>query len=129
MKSPNFCYRKATCFSIELKMPRSLTNEWSRSTNSEARSKLNYNAAFTEPSFNYSAPAELFLSRRTGKARTKYRRFATAAEAIRYAVEDLPALRTLGAFMQVGDERFNGDQIQRLYDDSDYPLQKSFSVD
>ena len=59
----------------------------------------------------------------------KYRRFATAAEAIRYAVEDLPALRTLGAFMQVGDERFNGDQIQRLYDDSDYPLRKSFSVD
>jgi hypothetical protein len=80
-------------------------------------------------SFNYSAPAESFLSRRTGKARTKYRRFATAAEAIRYAVEDLPALRTLGAFMQVADERLNGDQIQRLYDDSDYPLQKSFGGD
>jgi hypothetical protein len=78
-------------------------------------------------SFDYGAPAELFLSRRTGKARIKYRRFATAAEAIRYAVEDLPALRTLGAWMQVGDGRFNGDQIQRLYDDSDYPLRKTSS--
>ena len=43
-------------------------------------------------------------------------RFATAAEAIRYAVEDLPALRSLGAWMQVGDERFNSDEIQRLYE-------------
>ena len=74
--------------------------------------------------FDYSTPAELFLSKRTGRGRTKYRRFATAAEAIRYAVEDLPALRSLGAWMQVGDERFNSDEIQRLYDDSDYPLRK-----
>ena len=81
------------------------------------------------PPFDYSAPAELFLAKRTKSSRENYRRFATVAEAIRYAVEDLPALRTLGAFMQVGDERFNGDQIQRLYDDSDYPLRKSFSVD
>ena len=74
--------------------------------------------------FDYSKPAELFLSKRTSRGRTKYRRFATAAEAIRYAVEDLPALRSLGAWMQVGDERFNSDEIQRLYDDSDYPLRK-----
>ena len=31
--------------------------------------------------FDYSAPAELFLSKRVGKARVKYRRFATATEA------------------------------------------------
>jgi hypothetical protein len=78
-------------------------------------------------SFDYSAPAELFLSRRTKSRREKYRRFATAAEAIRYAVEELPALRSLGAFLQVGDERFNSDEIQRLYDNGDYPLRKSTS--
>jgi len=51
-------------------------------------------------SFDYDAPAELFLSRNTKRSRQKYRRFATAAEAIRYAVEDLPALRSLGVAMK-----------------------------
>jgi hypothetical protein len=47
------------------------------------------------------------------RSRQKYRRFATAAKAIRYAVENLPALRSLGAWLQVGDERFNSDEIER----------------
>jgi hypothetical protein len=70
--------------------------------------------------FDYNDPAELFLSKRT-RRHTSYRRFATAAEAIRYAVEDVRTLRSLGVWMQVGDERFNSDEIQRLYDDVDYP--------
>ena len=76
-------------------------------------------------SFDYNAPAELFLTKRTKNGRKDYQRFfATAAEAIRYAVEELPSLRSLGAWMQVGDERFNGDEIQRLDEASDYPLRK-----
>jgi hypothetical protein len=39
----------------------------------------------------------------------------TAAEAIRFAIEELPAVRALDAWMQVGDQRFDGDDIQRLY--------------
>ena len=76
--------------------------------------------------FDYGAPAELFMAKRKGGARQPlgYRRFTTAAEAIRFAVEDFPAVRTLGAWMQVGDERFDGDDIQRLFDDSDYPLKR-----
>jgi hypothetical protein len=35
---------------------------------------------------------------------------------------DVSRLRTLGAGMQAGDERFNGDEIHRLYDSGDYPL-------
>ena len=35
------------------------------------------------PPFDYNAPAELFLAKRTKSSREKYRRFATAAEAIR----------------------------------------------
>jgi hypothetical protein len=31
-------------------------------------------------------------------------------------------VRTLGAWMQVGDERFDTDEIQRLYESCDYPL-------
>jgi hypothetical protein len=57
----------------------------------------------------------------------RYRRFATAAEAIRFAVEKLPAVRALGAWMQVGDERFDGDDIQRLYESDDFPLQRRLS--
>ena len=39
--------------------------------------------------FDYHAPAELFPAKLAKGCRTKYRRFATAAEAFRYAVEDL----------------------------------------
>jgi hypothetical protein len=76
--------------------------------------------------FDYRSPAELFLGKRKGSPRQGlgYRRFATAAEAIRFAVEDLPAMRTLGAWMQVGDERFDSDDIHRLYERDDYPLQR-----
>ena len=61
------------------------------------------------------------------RATPHYRRFATAAEAIRFAVEEMPALRTLGAWMQVGDERFNSDEISKLYESSGYPLQRDVS--
>jgi hypothetical protein len=76
--------------------------------------------------FNYSAPAELFVAKQKGRPRTriKYRRFATAAEAIRFAVEGLPPIKPLGAWMQVGDDRFDRDDIRRLYDRSDYPLRR-----
>ena len=79
--------------------------------------------------FDYGIPAELFMGKRKGGPRQplKYRRFATAAEAIRFAVEELPAVRALGAWMQVGDERFDGDDIQRLYESDDFPLQRRLS--
>jgi hypothetical protein len=74
--------------------------------------------------FDCHAPAELFLGKRKGGARQSfgYRRFTTTAEAIRFAVEGYPAIRTLGASMQVGDERFNGEDIHHLYEGDDYPL-------
>jgi hypothetical protein len=74
--------------------------------------------------FDYGAPAELFMPKpkRGGRQPLGCRRFAAAAEAIRFAVEDFPAARTLGAWMQVGDERFNSDEIHLLYEGSDYPL-------
>jgi len=76
--------------------------------------------------FDYRAPAELFTAKRKGGLRQRlgYRRFATAAEAIRFAVEDFPAVRTLGAWMQVGDERFDGEEIHRLYESDAYPLRR-----
>ena len=78
-------------------------------------------------SFDYSAPAELFLAKPMKGSRTKYRRFATAAEAIHYAVDELRTRRSLSAWMQVGDERFNKNEINRLYDDDDYPMRTPLS--
>ena len=45
--------------------------------------------------FDYCAPAELFMAKRKGGPRQRlgYRRFVTAAEAIRFAVEDFPFLQ------------------------------------
>ena len=81
--------------------------------------------------FDYELPAELFTAKRKGGARSRlgYRRFATAAEAIRFIVEDFPAVRTLGAWMQVGDTRYNSDDIRRLYESSDYPLRRRIRRD
>jgi hypothetical protein len=79
--------------------------------------------------FDYSAPAELFMAKRKNgpHTRIKYRRFARAAEAIRFAVEELPPIKPLAAWMQVGDDRFDGDEIRRLYNRSDYPLRRLFA--
>jgi hypothetical protein len=66
--------------------------------------------------FDYSSPAELFLAKRQGR-HTDYRRFATATEAIRYAVEELRTRRSLSAWMQVGEDRFCKEEINRLYDE------------
>jgi hypothetical protein len=67
---------------------------------------------------------ELFLSKPAKGSRKKYRRFATAAEALRYAVEDLRIPKAFGAWLEVGDERFNSSEIQCLYEVDDYPLRK-----
>ncbi len=66
--------------------------------------------------FDYSLPAELYLSRRRGR-HTDYRRFATAAEAVCYAVEELRTRRSISAWMQVEEDRFNKEEINRLYDE------------
>jgi hypothetical protein len=74
--------------------------------------------------FDYGAAAELFPRRqrtRTMGAVT-YMRFAAAAEAIRYAVEEIPASSLLGAFLEVNEERFDSNEIRRLYESVEYPL-------
>ena len=53
-------------------------------------------------SFDYTAPAELFLAKRPKNGRKNYERFTTAAEAIRYAIEDLRTPKAFGAWLEVG---------------------------
>jgi hypothetical protein len=73
--------------------------------------------------FNYAAEAELFptKNRRSKSAPFAYRRFERAADAIRFAVEDLPADAFAGAYLEVGEVRFDRRGIRELYDHAEYP--------
>jgi len=75
--------------------------------------------------FDYSAPAELFPSRnRKVKQTVKYRRFDRAAEAIRFAIEELAPLQLLGATIEVDEERLGHTNIRALYESEAFPLKK-----
>jgi hypothetical protein len=74
--------------------------------------------------FDYEAEAELF-SVRNGKSRSQssgYKRFDRAAEAVRFAIEDLPPEQLLRAHLQVDESRVDGVGIRRLYDATAFPL-------
>jgi hypothetical protein len=75
--------------------------------------------------FDYGAPAELFPSRnRKIRQLLKYRRFDKAADAIRFAMEELPNALLLGAFIEVDEARLGHKDIRDLYESADYPLKK-----
>jgi hypothetical protein len=87
-----------------------------------------FDPAPAQPSddFDYSAPAEIFMTHarqaRRHATTTTYRRFQSAAEAIRYAIEEIPPPLLVGAVMEVQEERFDHAGIRGLYAQSGYPL-------
>lgn len=76
--------------------------------------------------FDYNAPAELFPSRnRKVVSKVKYRRFNTAADAIRFAVEEMPGPQLLGAYIEIDEERLGHKDIRALYESEGYPLKRA----
>jgi hypothetical protein len=53
-----------------------------------------------------------------------YRRFTTAAAAIRYAMETLEPGDLLGCTLEVEGERYGAKELKELYASSDYPLKR-----
>lgn len=74
--------------------------------------------------FDYEAVAELFSARNRefNRQLTGYRRFGSAAEALRFAIEELPPKSLLGACLEVEEKRFDSDAMRRLYDSAEFPL-------
>jgi hypothetical protein len=76
---------------------------------------------------DYRDSADVYLPKSRGygaRQQLSYRRFASAAEAIRFVIEDFPSAQTLAPWMRVGDASFDSDAIRQLYDSSDYPLRR-----
>jgi hypothetical protein len=74
--------------------------------------------------FDYGTEAELFPSnaRKSKPHCFGYKRFDRAAEAIRFAIEELPPALLVGAYLEVDEERYNDRAIRQLYESVDYPL-------
>jgi hypothetical protein len=74
-------------------------------------------------SFDYRAEAELFCAAilKSQRLPVTYKRFAHAADAIRFAIEELPPQVLIGTHLEVDEERFQGKDIRRLYESAHYP--------
>ena len=89
--------------------------------------------------FDYRIAAELFPAsspvesapagrRRFRREPVGYGRFARAADAIRFAIEELPPDLLRNAGLEVDAEIFDGDGIRRLYDSNAYPLARRATI-
>jgi len=78
--------------------------------------------------FDYGAPAELFQTVNKKFATKRYRRFDTAAEAVRFAIEEIPAPALYGACLQVDEARFGVHEIGLLYEGAAFPLERGRRV-
>ncbi|MBX5224819.1 MULTISPECIES: hypothetical protein [unclassified Rhizobium] len=73
--------------------------------------------------FDYSAGAGLYPCKTINRrGRLGYKRFDSVAEALRFAIEDMPASLLGGSVLEVEEARFDGLQMRKLYEAEAYPL-------
>lgn len=72
---------------------------------------------------DYAAAADFYVSRTSRNSRgLHYRRFASAAEAVRFVTEELATSSVRGSLLEVDEQRFEGADILALYTDRAFPL-------
>lgn len=81
--------------------------------------------------FDFIAPAELYVAVGRGlrPRGVTYKRFATGAEAIRYAIETIGSDKLGATVVEAGDARWTADEIRQLYLRADYPLPRAIAPD
>ncbi|MBU1306026.1 MAG: hypothetical protein KKF33_10970 [Alphaproteobacteria bacterium] len=73
--------------------------------------------------FDFQAPAELYLGSDWHAAAAQGpKAFRTAAQAIRFALEEAAPVSLKGASLQVANKRHSNDAMIWLYRSPDYPL-------
>jgi len=74
--------------------------------------------------FDYAVPGEFYSRKRSGRKPTglTYQRFDIVAEAIRFAIEDLPSAAFTSCMLETGGERFGARELRALYESPRYPL-------
>ena len=73
---------------------------------------------------DFTAPAEMYTAFGPGMRNrsVKFRRFASGAEAIQFAIESQDGKLLNGTVIEVEDQRLAAAEIRALYDSDDYPL-------
>jgi hypothetical protein len=74
--------------------------------------------------FDFSLEAELYAAkaRKSRRQPLGYKRFARAADAICFAIEQLPPHLLVGTYLEVAEQRYRAQDIRRLYESAEYPL-------
>lgn len=80
--------------------------------------------------FDDQAVAELFSARNRNAKRqfAGYRRFNSVADALRFAIEEMPSQSLLGAYLEVEELRFDHREMRRLYDCAEFTLARRFAA-
>jgi len=76
---------------------------------------------------DFNVPADLYPGRNHKLPRvSRYQRFPSLAEAVQYAMEELPVSLQPSSLLEAEEVRYDGDAIRALYFSDDYPLRRAY---
>jgi hypothetical protein len=77
---------------------------------------------------DFNARAELYPScNKKSRGRVTHKRFDPGAEALRFAIQDMPKAALLGAYVESEETRFGRQEIRALYESAEYSVTRPAS--